>query len=192
MTEMETEQKLRGVCDLKSSALGGLSGGARAKRWWDQTRGGWVTAGLSPHLGCPPTKASRHQAHPHWTRETRGKKKILPGGRVKKYFQHRLGGNWLYWLLRGQWQGNAGRGSGVGGIKRAHALRMPSALWRPVHTLKAKWTEELFFSWQWNKWPMGISGLIWPFGSNQWPRNQNSLVLISSRVVKIIGRGGLH
>lgn len=77
-------------------------------------------------------------------------------------------------------------------IKRAQALRMPSALWRPVHTLKAKWTEELFSSWQWNKWPVGISGLIWPFGSNQWPRNQNSLVFISSRAVKVIRRGGLH
>lgn len=36
-------------------------------------------------------------------------------------------------------------------IKRAQFLRMPSALRRPVHTLKAKWTEELFSSWQRNK-----------------------------------------
>lgn len=36
-------------------------------------------------------------------------------------------------------------------INRAQLLRMPSALWRPVHTLKVKWTEELFASWQWNK-----------------------------------------
>lgn len=176
--------------------------------WSHQHSGVWVEVpgqkddGIRPGVGewllVSVLIWDAHQQKPPATRPTRtglGKlegKKILPGGRVKKYFQHRLGGNWLYWLLRGQWQGNAGRGSGVGGIKRAHALRMPSALWRPVHTLKAKWTEELFFSWQWNKWPMGISGLIWPFGSNQWPRNQNSLVLISSRVVKIIGRGGLH
>lgn len=58
--------------------------------------------------------------------------------------------------------------------------------------LRGKVDREAVFLLAWNKWPVGISGYIWPFGSNQWPRNQNSLVLISSRAVKIIGRGGLH
>ena len=56
--------------------------------------------------------------------------------------------------------------------------------------LRGKMKREAVFLLAWNKRPMGIFRCIWPFGSNQWPRNQNSLVLISSRAVTIIGRGG--
>lgn len=60
-----------------------------------------------------------------------------------------------HWLE--QWGGEAG--------KRAPALRMPSALWQPVHTLEAKLIEKQFSSWhgtkdQWES--LDVFGLLDP------------------------------
>lgn len=69
---------------------------------------------------------------------------------------------------------------------------MSSAWQRPVHISKACWIRKLFSSWVEINDRGRIFGLIWPFGTNQWPRHQDSLVLTSSRTVKIIGRGAAY
>lgn len=143
----------------------------------------WVT-----HQQKLPATRPTH----HLTREITWGKQYLPGIRVKKYFQHRLLGNWLDWLLRGGDKETLAGTVGWGGWEESPSPQNAFCFMATCPHLRGKIDREAVFLLAWNKGPMGISRCIWSFGCNQWPRNQNSLVLISSRAVKIIGRVGLH
>ena len=194
MMEREPEQKLREVCDLKPSTRGfeqrcqgqGTTG-------WDWS--GWVTWVSGPHLGHPSTKAPRQQAHPHWTMAaiSEGKKKNVPEWESGNIFNTDIRAIDFIDIFRGgEGGGRLAETVAWGGQKGSP--RAPSAFcfMATCPHLQGKTNQEAVFLLAWNKWPVEISGLIWPFGSNQWPRNRNSLVFISSRAITIIGGGGLH
>lgn len=63
MTEMDPEQKPLEVCDLKSSALKGLSGSAKATKM-TRSDPGWVSNCSSEALSGSPTDKSHQPPGP--------------------------------------------------------------------------------------------------------------------------------
>ena len=174
---------------------GGLHRGAKAK---GQAGGTGVCERLwvsGPPLGHPSAKAPRQQAHPHWTVAAvlEGKKKCTWSERWE-IFSTQTSGQLILSTSSGAVR-ERGRLAGTvawGGHKGSPCTPSAFCFMATCPHLQGEMNQEAVFLLAWNKWPVEISGLIWPFGSNQWPRNRNSLVLISSRAVTIIGGGGLH
>lgn len=159
--------------------------------------GQWVSAPLRAPSGSAGTKSYRPPAHPpahpHLTRKIISLKKNYLEWESRNIFNLAFRAIDFIDFFRGSdWEMLAVTLGDREAIKRAPGPQNAFCFMETCPYLQGKMNRDAVFLLAWDTWPMGISGLIWPFGSNQWPRNQNSLVLTSSRAVKIIVRGGLH